>query len=62
MALPLHGAYTCVLEKDPRADFVEFTGPTGVREFVGRVIAVNEVLQDGAGFENVDGSAVGEGV
>ena len=29
---------------------------------MGRVVAVNEVLQDGAGFEEVDGVAVGEDV
>lgn len=60
--LPLHGADASVLEEDPRVHFIVFAGPAGVRQFVGRVVAVDEVLQDGAGFEEVDGGAVGEGV
>ena len=62
MCLPLHRPHTSVLEKDPRVHFIELAGAPRVGEFVRGVILVDEVLQDGAGFEKVDGGTVGEGV
>ena len=62
VGLPLHRANTGVLEKDPRVHIVVLAGPAGVREFVGWVVAVDKILQDGTGFKNVDGGAVGESI
>lgn len=60
--LPLHGAEAGVLEEEPVVDLVGFAGALRIRDFVVWVILVREVLEDAAGFEEVDCLAVFEGV
>lgn len=61
--LALHGTDAGVLVEEPVVDLVGFAGPRGVGDAVrGRVVLLNEVLEDTAGFEQADLLPVCEGV
>ena len=62
VGLALHGAEAGVEEEEPVVDLVGFAGAGGVADQVFAVVLLDEVLHYGAGFEEVDGAAVGEGV
>lgn len=62
VGLALHGAHAGVEKEEPVVDFVGLAGAFGVGDVVVRVVLLDEVLHDGAGFEEADGAAVGEGV
>lgn len=62
VSLPLHGPHARVLEEEPVVDFVGFAGSAWVRDLVVLVVLLGEVLEDAAGFEEADLSAVCEGV
>jgi len=62
VALALHGPHAGVLEEEPVVDLVGLAGAAGVRDLVLGVVLLDEVLLDGAGFEEVDGLPVAEGV
>ncbi len=61
--LALHGADARVEEEEPVVDFVGLARAGRVADFVvDAVVLLDEVLHDGAGFEEADRAAVGEGV
>ena len=61
--LPLHGADAGVEEEEPVVHLVGLARAGGVADLVGgAVVLFDEVLHDGAGFEEPDRGAVGEGV
>ena len=60
--LALHRSYAGILVEEPIVDFVGFAGAARVRDLVVRIVLLGEVLEDGAGFEDADLLAVGEGV
>jgi len=62
VGLPLHRAHAPVQEEEPVVDFVAFARPFGVGDLVLGVVLLDEVLEDGAGLEEADLFAVGEGV
>lgn len=62
VGLALHGADAGVQEEEPVGHFVGFARAFGVGDFVVEVVLLDEVLHDGAGFEEADGAAIGEGV
>lgn len=59
--LALHRPHARVLIEQPVVDCVVLRGPLRVGDLVVLVVLLDEVLQDAAGFEEVDGVAV-EGV
>lgn len=61
-SLALHRTYTGVLEEQPIVHFEPLARSLGETNLVLGVVALDEVLHDAAGFEEVDGFAVGEGV
>lgn len=61
--LALHGTDARVQEEEPVVDFIGLARAGRVADFVVEaVVLLDEVLHDGAGFEEADGAAVGEGV
>lgn len=62
VGLALHGAQAGVEEEEPVVHFVGFPRAFRVGDSVVSVVLLDEVLHDGAGFEEADGAAVGEGV
>lgn len=61
--LPLHGADAGVQEEEPVVDFVALARAGRVADFVtDAVVLLDEVLHDGARFEEADRLTVGKGV
>ena len=60
--LPLHRPQSRVLEPRPVVHLVVLPGSPGIADLVVCVILFDEILEDGAGLEEADGLAVGEGV